>query len=72
MNDNVAKLIFGIEEGKDQFYDQVGIFLTPKTLKLLSIMTTLAVQSAEQIGGEIHLDEEKVRKLYESFKAQQP
>ena len=72
-NDNSCKLIFGIEEKPGHIIEQTGIFMTPTTMKLLSVILSLTIENHEKTTGSvIHLDEEKVKKLKETLSVTSP
>jgi len=67
LTDNEAKIIFGVTEepGKvEGATEQVGIFMTHKTLKLLSRLLADSVAHYEKSTGvDIPFDEEKTENL---------
>lgn len=64
MNENSAKLVFGIEEGPGKIIEEIGIFLTPKSLKLLGIIATKAIEATEKATGEtVDIDDEKMKAI---------
>ena len=67
MNDNNIKIVLGLEEVPGKVIDQAGLVLSPKTLKLLSILTDRAVTALEKSGQEIVLDKEKIDAINQVF-----
>lgn len=64
ISDNSIKILFGIEEQPGDVTDQVGVFLTPKTLKLLCFLGSQAVEAIEKMSGsEIVLNPEKISSI---------
>ncbi len=64
-NDNNVKIRFGIEHEPGKITDQVGVFMTLKTLKLLHEITTNIFESLEKIGVSVELDDEKIKEMKE-------
>lgn len=66
-NDNNVKLRFGIEETAGNITDQVGIFMTLKTLKLLNQMTTNLFEAFEKSGLVVEIDEAKLKEMKDAI-----
>jgi hypothetical protein len=64
-------LSFGIKESvvSDDITEQVGVILTPSSVKLLSVLLTKFVSAIEAESGEIPLDASKVAKVDEALGA---
>ncbi len=62
-SDNDARIIFGVDDpqGPDANFEQVGVIMTHKTLKLLGQMIQTTIEHYEsQTGTIIHLDPKKI------------
>jgi hypothetical protein len=63
MNDNMAQVIFGIEqpgEVPQTVFDQFGVAMTPKSLKLFSYALAKLVEAFEKQNGAIPVSAEKL------------
>ncbi len=67
MNENVAKLIFGVEERPGYVVEEIGVFLTPRTMKILGIIAARSVEAIEKRHGEIVIEDDKRKTIEESF-----
>ena len=68
ITDNAAKLFFAIEDRPNkQVIDSVAIYLTHRSLKVLSILLQNGVAHHEKAtGAEIEIDEEKMQEAIDA------
>lgn len=68
INDNGGKIIFGIESGEEEVFEQIGVFLTLRSLKILSFILQKGINNIEEnMGQEIPIDSAKTEELKKVF-----
>lgn len=68
MTDNGVKLIFGVEESPGVHLQQIGVFMSLATLRLLAMMGDLALEKYEATTGiKVELPADKITELRKSL-----
>jgi DNA-dependent RNA polymerase auxiliary subunit epsilon len=70
VSDNECKVIFSVEEGPQEMYEQLGVAMTLKTTKMLAIHLSTIIEYIEKVSGtEIPYEKEKQENLIAALNA---